>query len=471
MDHEQEPAGATPVVSKHPLRALLRPATTDAVIRRYAGLRVPRYTSYPTSAEFSATIGPADKARRLETLSGLRALSLYVHVPYCRAICHYCGCTTKMVIRDHVLANYQRLLETEIKFTGAHLLRPPRVAHLHWGGGTPSLLQVEGLTAILDALAQHFAFEPGFEHAIELDPRGVTPAIAAGLARLGVNRVSLGVQDLDPQVQAAIGRVQPKAIVEAAFAALRGTGIGSINIDLIYGLPKQIVPSLTTTAHHVADLGPDRIACYGYAHLPVRKRNQRLIDEGDLPDAFARFAQAGAIAQVFTQTGYHAIGIDHFAKPDDGLAVAAREGRLGRNFQGYTDDASANLIGFGASAISCMAAGLAQNDPSPEAYAFALGRGQLPEVRGHLTTEDDRTRGAIIRQLMSAFRVDLSACAAPEYFSDELALLRPMMADGLMIQRGHEIAMTQLGRPFVRVAAAVFDAFRQEAPQGFSAAL
>ncbi len=249
MGHEQKVAGATPVVSEPPLQALLGPAMMeDALIRRYAGLRVPRYTSYPTSAEFSAAVGPADKARWLETLSRLEPVSLYVHVPYCRAICHYCGCTTKMVIRDHVLANYQRLLEAEIKLTGAHLLRPPRATHLHWGGGTPSLLQIEGLGAILDALAQHFAFEPGFEHAIELDPRGVTPAIAAGLARLGVNRVSLGVQDLDPEVQAAIGRVQPKAIVEAAFEALRGAGIENINVDLIYGLPKQTVPSLTATA-------------------------------------------------------------------------------------------------------------------------------------------------------------------------------------------------------------------------------
>ncbi len=443
----------------------------NTLIQRYAGLPVPRYTSYPTAVEFSAAVGPPEKARWLETLDRATPVSLYLHVPYCREICHYCGCTTKMVIRDHVLANYRRLLETEIELTGQHLLRPPRVAHLHWGGGTPSLLQAEGLGAIVDALAQHFAFDPGFEHAIELDPRGVTPDLANGLARLGVNRASLGVQDLDPEVQSAIGRVQPPAVVEAAFAALRGAGIPNINVDLIYGLPKQTIESLTATTRQVAQLSPDRIACYGYAHLPARKRNQRLIEERSLPNVFERFAQAQAIARSFVAAGYEAIGIDHFARPGDSLAVASHEGRLNRNFQGYTDDTGTNLIGFGASAISCLPEGFAQNYPNTEAYAFALGRGQLPVVRGHRVSEDDRIRGAIIRQLMCGFRVDLGTHAPPGTFSDELALLRPMIADGLVTQAGHEIAMTQLGRPFVRVAAAVFDAFRQEASHSFSIAV
>ena len=445
--------------------------TMEPVLRRYAGLSVPRYTSYPTAAEFSPAVGPDDKARWLERLPAREPVSLYIHVPYCREICHYCGCTTKMVIRDHVLANYRRLLKAEIELTGEHLRRPLRVARLSWGGGTPSLLQAEGLNAVIDDLAKHFALEPGFEHAIELDPRGVTPELARGLARIGVNRVSLGIQDLDPAVQGAIGRVQPLATVEAAFAALRDAGLGRINADLIYGLPKQSVASVTETARRIAHLGPDRIACYGYAHLPQHKRNQRLIDAGALPGPSERFAQARALAQRFVEAGYQPIGIDHFARPEDALAVAAREGRLSRNFQGYTDDRSTSLIGFGASAISCVADGFAQNFPNPEAYAFALGQGQLPVVRGHRTTEDDRTRGAIIRQLMCTFRVDLSAFATAGSFSDELALLRPMIADGLVVQNGLDISMTPLGRPFVRVAAAVFDVFRHEVSHGFSAAV
>ncbi len=443
----------------------------DDLIHRYAGLPVPRYTSYPTAVEFSAAVGSPEKARWLETLDRAAPVSLYVHVPYCRDICHYCGCTTKMVIRDHVLANYRRLLEAEIELTGQHLLRPPRVAHLHWGGGTPSLLQAEGLGAIIDALGQHFAFEPGFEHAIELDPRGVTPDLAAGLARLGINRVSLGVQDLDPDVQVAIGRVQPFPVVEAACSALRGAGIAHINVDLIYGLPRQTTASVAATARQVMELAADRIACYGYAHLPERKRNQRLIDTVTLPNVFERFLQAQAIAKAFTDAGYGPIGIDHFAKPADALAVAAREGRLNRNFQGYTDDTSTNLIGFGASAISCLAEGFAQTCPNVEAYAFALGRSQLPVVRGHRLTDDDRARGAIIRQLMCAFQVDLAAHTQHGSLSDELALLRPMAADGLVTQAGTVIALTPLGRPFVRVVAAVFDTFRQESSQKFSIAV
>jgi oxygen-independent coproporphyrinogen-3 oxidase len=443
----------------------------DAVIRRYAGMPAPRYTSYPTALEFTAAVGPAEKAHWLETLDHRAPASLYLHVPYCREICHYCGCATKMAIRKPVLANYQQLLETEIALTGQRLLRPPRVARLHWGGGTPTLLGADGLAAIIDALGRHFAFEPGLEHAIELDPRGVTPKLARSLARLGVNRVSLGVQDLNPDVQAAIGRVQPLAVVEAAFAALRAADMTKINVDLIYGLPKQTLDTVAATARQVVALAPNRIACYGYAHLPRRKRNQRLIDERALPAAFERFAQAQAFAHNFTEAGYEAIGIDHFATPDDSLAVAAREGRLGRNFQGYTDDAGATLIGFGASAISCLAQGFAQNSSETGPYAFALGRGQLPVVRGHRITEDDRTRGAIIRRLMCEFRVDLENYAAPGAFSDELALLRPMMADGFVSHTGHEIAMTPLGRPFVRLAAAVFDAFRQGASHRFSNAV
>ena len=252
---------------------------------------------------------------------------------------------------------------------------------------------------------------------------------------------------------------------------MRGAGIAHINVDLIYGLPRQTAASVAATVRQVTDLAADRIACYGYAHLSERKRNQRLIDTVTLPNVFERFLQAQAIAKAFTDAGYEPIGIDHFAKPADALAVAAREGRLNRNFQGYTDDTSTNLIGFGASAISCLAEGFAQTCPNVEAYAFALGRGQLPVVRGHRLTDDDRARGAIIRQLMCAFQVDLAAHPQHGSFSDELALHRPMAADGLVTQTGTVIALTPLGRLFVRVVATVFDTFRQESSQKFSIAV
>ena len=436
----------------------------EDLIRRYGALAAPRYTSYPTAADFTAAIGPLDKARWLETLDPAEPVSLYLHIPYCRELCHYCGCATKVAIRDYVLDDYLAVLVGEIEMTVRHFARPPRVSHLHWGGGTPSLMGYDRLAAALDALAPYVRFEPGFEHAIELDPRGVTPRLARDLARLGVNRVSLGVQDVEPQVQCAIGRIQPLEVIERVFAALREAGLERINVDLIHGLPKQTVASVTATALEMAALRPDRVACYAYAHLPSLKKHQRLIDEADLPDIAERFAQARAIAQTFDAAHYESVGIDHFARADDPLAIARREARLKRNFQGYTDDGASNLIAFGASAISCLSQGFAQNAANPTDYASAVRAGRLPVVRGHRLNEEDRQRGAIIAELMCAFRIDLKRHAASGAFSDELALLRPMVSDGLVAVSDDVIEMTSEGRPFVRVAAAVFDGFLHRRP-------
>ena len=444
----------------------------EDVIRRYGALPAPRYTSYPTAADFSAAIGSAEKARWLETLDPSAPVSIYLHIPYCRELCHYCGCATKVAIRDHVLDDYLDCLKAEIEITAKHFGRPPRVSHLHWGGGTPSIMGYERLRAALDALSRHVRFEPGYEHAIELDPRGVTKDLAHDLARLGVNRVSLGVQDLDPDVQCAIGRIQPLEVLENAFAALRASGLDAINVDLIHGLPKQTVASAAATARQVVALQPDRVACYGYAHLPAKLKHQRLIDEAALPDIVERFAQARAMAGAFEGAGYDTIGIDHFARSSDPLAVAHREARLKRNFQGYTDVDVENLIAFGASAISCMAQGFVQNAANPTDYSSAVREGRLPVKRGHKLTEDDRLRGAIIAELMCAFRIDLKRHAPPGAFSDELALLRPMAADGLTVVSDEVIEMTPEGRPFVRVAAAVFDAFLYRNPSSqFSTAV
>lgn len=441
-------------------------------MRRYGGLPAPRYTSYPTAADFTAAIGPADKARWLETLDPAAPVSLYLHIPYCRELCHYCGCATKAAIRGHVLDDYLDDLLAEIAMTVQHFARPPRVAHLHWGGGTPSLMGYDRLRAALDALSRHVRFEPDFEHAIELDPRGVTPGLARDLERLGVNRVSLGVQDLDPAVQSAIGRIQPLEVLEAAFAALRAAGLTRINVDLIHGLPKQTVESAAATAERMISLQPDRVACYGYAHMPALKKHQRLIHEADLPGIAERFAQARAIAGVFEDAGYESVGIDHFARASDPLALAHRQARLRRNFQGYTDDGAVNLIAFGASAISCLAPGFAQNAANPTDYSAAVRAGRLPVTRGHKLTEDDRLRGAIIAELMCAFRIDLKRHGPPGAFGDELALLRPMSSDGLLAVADDVLEMTPQGRPFVRVAAAVFDAFLHKHASGrFSTAV
>lgn len=442
---------------------------SETLVRRYAGLSVPRYTSYPTAADFNAAIGPADHAKWLAALDPQAPVSLYLHVPYCRELCAYCGCHAKAVRKDAVVERYRALLEAEIRLVASHLPERITVGHLAWGGGTPSILGADGLGSILRELRRAFDFADGCEHAIELDPRVMDARLCEDLAALGVNRASLGVQDVDPRVQAAIGRIQPMEKVEAAVRDLRGAGIRRINFDLIYGLPNQSVESLKRTCDSVAALGPDRIACYGYAHLPQRRANQRLIDESALPSASERFDQAAIVAAAFRARGYQPIGIDHFARLCDPLAVATRKGDLHRNFQGYTDDPCRVLLGFGASAISELPGGFVQNHSAPGDYACHIGEGRLPTRRGHALTSDDLERAGVIERLMCDFRVDLGGNAA--HFADELALLRPLVADGLADLRHGVLAVTEKGRPFVRLVAAVFDRFRIEKGVGFSQAV
>lgn len=443
---------------------------TAAAVRRYARLQVPRYTSYPTAAEFSPLSEPAHR-QLLRRLDAAEAVSLYVHVPYCRDICFYCGCHAKKAVRDDVVEDYRLAVEREIDRVGRAIGRPIGAARLHWGGGTPSVLGARGLAAVVDALRRHFAFEPGFEHAIELDPRLVTQSLADTLAELGVNRVSLGVQDVDPQVQAAIGRLQPLKAVEAAVARLRSVGIGALNFDLIYGLPRQTVGSLRETCATVAALAPDRIAYYGYAHIPERRANQRQIDASTLPGADERFDQAAAIAEAFAARGYVRIGIDHFARPDDPLARAAAAGTLHRNFQGYTDDDRSVLVGFGASAISQFPGGYVQNVADVPRYVKTLGEGRLATARGCAIDADARLRARIIESLLCQFRVDLGAVAPGRDFHEEIDLLAPFVAEGLAAVEGGVIVVTDAGRTVARVIAAVFDVFYRERTGRFSVAV
>lgn len=444
---------------------------TDALVRRYGTLPVPRYTSYPTAAEFSASVGPKEHEGLLRRLDTRDSISVYLHVPYCRELCHYCGCHTKVARRDDVINRYREALETEIALVRSYLSEPLRVARLHWGGGTPSILGIDGLRSVLDALSRASSFNGDFEHAIELDPRYVDSALAEGLARLGVNRASLGVQDLDVTVQIAIGRVQPFEVVRRAAQVLRDHGIERLNLDLMYGLPHQSIASIQATCAKALSLRPDRVACYGYAHMPQRRANQRLIDEADLPDSEERFFQARTVAEAFTQNGYVAIGLDHFARPDDPLALASRSGVLHRNFQGYTDDDRPNLVAFGASAISQLPDGYVQNAADIGAYLRAVDEGCLATARGYRLTADDRARGAIIESLMCNFSADLSILGDHSHYIDELALLRPLVADGVVMLGDRSIAITEAGRPFVRLAAAVFDQFRDEDAARFSAAV
>ena len=443
----------------------------DAVVQRYARLAVPRYTSYPTAAEFSAAVTAEDHARWLARITPGQRVSVYLHVPYCRDLCFYCGCHTKIARRDDVIDAYRQALETEIETVSRHFGGRPTMARLHWGGGTPSILGAAGMKSVLDVLHSHFDIDQNVEHAVELDPRSVTPDLAEALGAMGVNRASLGVQDTDPQVQIAIGRVQPIEMVRAAVSHLRAAGIERLNFDLIYGLPLQTVSSLRQTCAEVAKLGPDRIACYGYAHMPDRRANQRLIDSATLPNSAERIEQAALVTSELTGSGYEPIGLDHFARADDKLAHASRAGRLHRNFQGYTDDDCPMLIGFGASAISRLDEGYIQNLADNPGYCRTVGEGRLASVRGCRMDDDDQRRADIIETLMCNFKVDLAMVAADQDFTEELASLQPMIVDGLVHVQGSLVEMTERGRSVVRVVAAIFDRYRWDTASRFSLAV
>jgi oxygen-independent coproporphyrinogen-3 oxidase len=441
------------------------------IVRRYARLQVPRYTSYPTAAEFTADIGAADQRRWLNSIDTNEAVSVYLHVPYCRELCLYCGCNTKKASRDDVISAYREALEREIGLVGGVVSGPLRVARLHWGGGTPSILGAEGLASVMRVLRDRFVFESGYEHAIELDPRYVTKHLTEGLLTLGVNRASLGVQDVNPLVQAAIGRWQPMQDVESAVARLRAAGIQNLNFDLIYGLPLQTTASLRKTCEIVATLSPDRIACYGYAHMPRLKANQRRIDASTLPGIEERIDQAGIIAEEFLRQGYQKIGIDHFAKPGDALVRAATSVRLHRNFQGYTDDGRETLIGLGASSISRFPDGYTQNISDVPSYVRAISAGRLAPSRGCRLDAAERGRARIIESLMCQFRADLDATAPGMAFDQEFSLLQALARDGLVEVEDRVVKATEAGRSVIRVIAAVFDPHARADTERFSKAV
>lgn len=441
------------------------------VLARYSAIPVPRYTSYPTAAEFSPAVGKAEAMRWLGRLGNDKPISVYLHVPYCRQLCHYCGCHAKVVRRDTVIESYRRALAAEIETVASAIGKPLPVGHIHWGGGTPTSLGAEGLASTIDTLRRHFRLEQHAEHAIELDPRLVTAELARDLAEIGITRASLGVQDTDPLVQAAIGRIQPIEQVRDAFSHLRAAGITSISVDLIYGLPLQTVASLKRTCADVSRMRPDRIACYGYAHMPERRANQKQINSAELPDSLARIELAETVAAELLGYGYRSVGIDHFALEGDGL-LAAQDGRkLHRNFQGYTDDDCQILLGFGASAISHLPDGYLQNETDTQRYVRIVQDLDLATIRGCRMLPADRLRARLIETLMCQFQVDLDEVLPGEDLSDELALLRPLIQDGVVTLRGRTITMTEHGKPLVRVVAALFDTYRRQTLGRFSPAV
>ena len=422
---------------------------------------VPRYTSYPTAPHFSAKIGREEARAWLGALSPDATLSLYLHVPYCSAICNYCGCHTKAVRRAEPLDDYTETLEAEIASL-ARLTPARRVTHIHWGGGTPSLLGPKRLTRLADVLRTNFDLGGIVEHAIELDPRTVDESLAVGLAAMGVNRTSLGVQDLNHHVQVAIGRIQPAEVVTQAVEHLRAAGIEAINLDLMYGLPEQTEADVERTARLAAALGPNRLAIFGYAHVPWFKAHQKLIDASKLPGAAARMAQAEVARQVLCEAGYEAIGLDHFARPDDDMAVAQREGRLRRNFQGYTTDVADALLPLGVSSIGKLPQGYVANAADLGGWRRAVEAGEPAINRGIAFTDDDRARAAVIERLMCDFAVDYGALAADMLgnaaaLDDAAPVLAERVAEGIAIVEGRRVFVPDEGRPFVRLVAAAFD--------------
>ncbi len=433
-------------------------------LKTYMTRNVPRYTSYPTAPHFSDAIGSEEYARWLSALPPEKPVSLYLHVPYCRELCWYCGCNMKLAKKDAPVAQYAQTLNREINLLAQHLPERMKISHLHWGGGTPTALVPDDLERAMDAVHASFDFTADAELAIESDPRTLTDEMILRIGQLGFTRASFGVQEFDPKVQKAINRIQPPDMVRHSVDGLRAAGVSGINFDLIYGLPHQTVDTLLETIRLCVEMLPDRIALFGYAHVPWMAKKQRLIDEAALPDGDARLQQSQAAAVALVEAGYVAIGLDHFALPSDPMAKAAKEGSLRRNFQGYTTDRAETMLGVGSTSIGRTPSGYVQNLTETGAWARAIEAGVLPVAKGVGLSKDDNLRGHVIERLMCNGEVDLDAAAlqagAPggwyHMHDAELAILE---ADGLITRQGGKISVTDHGAPVVRVVAAVFDAY------------
>ena len=434
------------------------------IAAKYARVAVPRYTSYPTAPHFHAGVGESDYRHWLGETDPAEPISLYLHVPFCKQMCWYCGCNMKLSARYQPIADYTALLCREIELLADALPGRMTIVHLHWGGGTPTTLCPEDFQVVMDMVVRRFDIADQAELAVECDPRSLDQPMIDALGAAGFTRGSFGVQEFDPTVQAAINRVQPPGMVRSAVEGLRAAGLSAINFDLIYGLPHQTTDTLLETIALCADMAPDRIALFGYAHVPWRAKQQRMIDEAALPGAQARADQAAAAEAALIAAGYVAIGLDHFARPEDSLARAFRNGTLHRNFQGYTDDCAETLLSVGTTGIGRTARGYVQNESETRAWSRAVAAGRLPVVRGRALTADDALRGHVIERLMCDGAIDLADAGArygapDSWWAAERARLDAYAADGLLTRQGARITLTPAGNRLVRVVAAAFDAY------------
>ncbi len=437
----------------------------------------PRYTSYPTADRFQADPGDALLVNALQHRPAPdQPLSLYVHLPFCSMVCYYCGCN-KVITKDHTKSSrYLDYLEREMDLQLAALQGTRQVTQLHWGGGTPTFLNDAEITRLMHALRARFDFLPGGEYSIEIDPRSVDPQRAHTLFDLGFNRMSLGIQDFDPMVQMAVNRVQSFEQTRDVLLAARDAGFKSISVDLIYGLPRQTLPGFRATLEKTLGLMPDRIALYSYAHLPQIFMPQRRIHETELPKPEDKLSLMAMAVEMLVDAGYVFIGMDHFARPDDELALAQKAGKLHRNFQGYSTHAELDLLAFGVSAIAKVGPVYAQNAKTLDEYYHDIDAGHLPVRRGYRMDVDDALRREVIQELMCHFCLDFDAVSRSwqidfqSYFADALAQLQQLADAGLLHMDAQHIQVMPKGRLLVRIIAMAFDRYlqvdRQRSPEG-----
>ncbi|MEP0942077.1 MAG: oxygen-independent coproporphyrinogen III oxidase [Rhizobiaceae bacterium] len=441
-----------------------------AVLARYQK-PVPRYTSYPTAPQFKGNVGSDVFARGLSQLDSEQSVSAYLHIPFCDRLCWFCGCHTKHTLKYAPIARYMQSLSAEVHLLKKHLSFRPHLGQLHLGGGSPSLLKRDELQMLREVLDSAFCIDEKTEISIEIDPSDVDAQSIDGLVEFGLTRASVGVQDFHPQVQQAINRPQSFEVTCDVIAGLRQAGVRSVNIDALYGLPLQSQSRLLKTIDQCIALKPDRMALFGYAHVPWLKKHQNMIKLQDLPGTNQRYDDAQAAAESLVDAGFQPIGIDHFAKPDDTLALAANAGRLQRNFQGYTTDSHQTLLGFGASSIGRFSDGYVQNTVPTHLYQQQIAHGILPKNKGLALTIEDRLRGHIIERLMCDFEINF---AHQTQFPQQLVTICLRQAHdavandpfGLCEMDGDRLIIRSHARAFVRIVAAQFDAYY--APEQFS---
>lgn len=429
---------------------------------------VPRYTSYPTAPHFTANVGNETYRRWLNETPADTRVSLYLHIPFCHEMCWYCGCNTRVVRRPEPIAAYVEGLIAEIDAVADTLPTRLTASHIHFGGGSPNTLAPDDLARLIHHLRDRFDIAPDAEIAVEIDPRTTTNTFIHAAATAGVTRASIGVQDLNPDVQQAVNRIQPYEQIANVATAFNEAGISDLNVDLMYGLPYQTEEKVARTVDKALQLEPNRVALFGYAHVPWMKKHMRLIDENMLPDAAQRWRQFETATDQLRKAGYVSIGMDHFARPGSSLAKAAETGRLHRNFQGYTIDGASALLGFGASAIGALPQGYIQNNPDVRGWRGAVAKEGLAAIRGRTLTNDDRVRRAIIERLMCDMAVDVGAVAktfngTSNDYTSAFDKLGGMVQDGLVEISGTSLRMTAAGQPLVRAAAATFDTYLNQA--------